>query len=684
MTPRRKLGVPPGLMPPRHLPIGLRPIDHEVVSYVVLLFSAVFIASVTFTYIRSAYFGLGYPYNTFLLDPAYRFSDFFDMLRITQGLNPYQDSSRSVYPPVANLFMYGWTLLPEGSNLAAFIGVAWGGFALLIGIAFKSLPSAVRWQVFFALFVGSYPVLFCLDRGNSELYVALLVGVFLLHYRAQGGPARMAAVGGLVFAISLKIVPVVFCFLYFKDRRWRELASVLLGVLAVNLLSLFAFQAGAHLNAAEFLGMLGTAQQQASEDPLLAAFSASLFDGLRVLGWFFGESDFVSFVDDYYFSAAVFVLGAVVIRLLFGRFVVWETAVCLACLGCLLPTISNDYKLCVLLAAVLLLLADHAGTSRRYRMLVLALVAFICAPKNWMIVMPGRIRGDIGLGSILTPLAILTVLGVILVASTQFRYGPSASAAIHQVSSPLRNWIRARYLGVCWAVMGVVLGSWVLVCYLTLGQQPTITHRLLVTSPETYRFGVFRPMVAPTYEEDSAYLAMINVDATLSFTPRQLGQGQNLFATALGERGMRLEYSSGSVVGDQELDGTLVLVLGRRHGGVLVYHLSDQMRRYQTYQLRIVIREAGQVELFLNGERKVGARLPADLALNYQGLRLGSKYDSTQFYLGDLALTAFSVDVGRVTGASERIQQFVVASALVACVLGLGLLGWIQRSSRQP
>lgn len=663
-------------LPARHLASRGADGDRYLIDFVTLLFSTIFVLSVCGYYIAGAYMGKPYPYDTFLLNPANRFGDFFEMVRLTREWNPYLGEARSAYPPFANLFMGVWSMLPGSWSLVAFNVIAGIGFFALIRALAKPASIMAISGLFLALYVSSYPVLFCIDRGNSEIYVGLLVGVFLLFYDSANREGRWVAVTALALAISLKIVPVVFCFLYFKDRRWRELGGVFWTALLVSLGSLFVFQGAPALNAKAFIESISGAQNVASSDLLYAGFSVSLFNALRLLGMWSHHRELVAAATDYYVAIVGFIILIVTVRLWFGKFVMWESAVCMAALGCLLPSISGDYKLCVLLTAALFVILDGAATRRGYRIVVLALIAFACAPKNWIILLPGEIRGDIGLGSILTPFALCGLIGVIVGTSARVRLeAPTVELAARSYDT-VRLMVARHRQGFTGAVIVVMLVALLVGCWISLNSPSVeMVGAVRLDAPVHYRYPEKQPLVCIPPASGSGRVQLMTLDTSFSITPRADVQLENLFGTAEGTDGLRLEYSNSQ----QGHNGTLVFVHGLPLGGLQVHHLSRIIQAGRTYTCRIVLTDTKDLEVYLDSKKVSLVRPRPDAVLFFDGLRLGSKYNGSQPFTGGILLDTLTGTVGRPKMQNEgwKWQQAILGGSMALCGLSVVLLRWI-------
>ncbi len=192
----------------------------------------------------------GYPYNTFLFQPSLRFTDFTIVVNAAHMRNPYR-ADGSVYFPLAYSFLR-W-IRPEKIFMSLFFGTILVGILFLLDISLRPLsenkadedgiPNVRLVGIPFLLLL--YPFWYCLDRGNIEFLLVLLVGafVYLLARRRYRG-----ALACLVPAICFKIYPAVLLALYLRRGRMRWIVIGLVSAFTLSFLSLASFPGSWHAN----------------------------------------------------------------------------------------------------------------------------------------------------------------------------------------------------------------------------------------------------------------------------------------------------------------------------------------------------------------------------------------------------------------------------------------------------
>ncbi len=171
-----------------------------------------------------------YPFNTILGNPTGRYCDFTDETLAAKLPNPYVDPI-SVYPPSAFLLFRALAFSDNFSLIVLYFFSLISLALLLARLVQPVFPAS--WarvaQAFFYLAL-SYPLLFCLDRGNIEIMMAPLIGWALYFYSQKRDLAGTAC---LFPAICLKLYPALL--LIFLLRRKKAGLAILCGLVAMML-----------------------------------------------------------------------------------------------------------------------------------------------------------------------------------------------------------------------------------------------------------------------------------------------------------------------------------------------------------------------------------------------------------------------------------------------------------------
>lgn len=218
-------------------------------------------AIIAYLRIERIVFSLPYPQNSFLFLGDDRFMDFFQVnSSVAQG-NPYANGSS--YPPLALAIAFLFSrIIPytESANpffIRDYIKEGVISLALLYTVCFIVLAificrevwakiNASRWIklllsgiLTFSLAVSA-PIIFSVDRGNYLIICVLFLVIFALNY----GKNDYVSALFLALAACIKVYPLVFFFLFFRDKKWKPLWTGLFAGASVTILCAALFRGG--------------------------------------------------------------------------------------------------------------------------------------------------------------------------------------------------------------------------------------------------------------------------------------------------------------------------------------------------------------------------------------------------------------------------------------------------------
>ena len=378
--------------------------------------------------------GLRYPWDTFLFNPDFRFSDWYTSVFYADTGSPYHDTGlkdfpagyrTSAYFPFAEFALYWAGRVSPGASLALFAAV----FAVLFGTGLwlfwrnyfeprhERLRLADQRAILLWLFVivsTSYPVWFGFDRGNIDLWIGGLCLIYLAVLNRKRSGIGAIALG---CAIALKGYPLALVVLGLSQRKYFETSLALLIAVGLTLVGLEFFSGGIIHNwqgfragQSEFynLYVVGSWSPNGTSDP---------YSGFKALMWILRHAygDFLTWhaartgapLDSNITSAflnhipngnmaeqqrRVFAYGyqalttlfavATSIFVLFVPAPLWRhvTAACLMMI--LYPHVAGDYKLIVLVPAVFIILSDASAEKSQIR--AIWLLALLLVPKSYL------------------------------------------------------------------------------------------------------------------------------------------------------------------------------------------------------------------------------------------------------------------------------------------------------------
>jgi hypothetical protein len=157
------------------------------------------------------------------------FSDFFQLSQLAQYERPY-DLGGTNYPPAGLLFLR--IVSSSDPNELSFFPIA----GIVLGTLFFLFDGSFRKKRELMIFLGSFPLIFGIVRGNLDLLAIFFVWISVLEWKRE----KFVTAGFfLAFAISLKVWPVIFLALYFKKRSYKSVITALTVGLNLTLVSSF-------------------------------------------------------------------------------------------------------------------------------------------------------------------------------------------------------------------------------------------------------------------------------------------------------------------------------------------------------------------------------------------------------------------------------------------------------------
>ena len=376
--------------------------------------------------------GRGYPYNTFLFIPEYRFNDFSDMTLIASQPNPYGDPI-AVYLPFAYLCLRPLYSIPDAVSIAVCFFVSLTALFLLLDRVLRPIVAKPYERMFLSLLflVTSYPVLACFDRGNIEIIVvALSAGSIYLISKSK----YILAVLWLIPAISFKLYPAGFLLLFLRQRKIGVIlaalaAFIILSLGSLNLLS-YPLKTACEFYTRNLVFHLHNFIY--SNFPLEDCASPwNAYKIFLVTGTELGLLHPVNFSQDGDFIKASYFVYSIIMGLV---------AACIAIYSCLLEkqfvrsviaillmfAIStpsgNDYKLLYACMALVMLIA--LPTRRNNDLVAVVLLALTMVPKKEIILPYAGITEtgfhDVSIQVLLDPLLVLAALFLLLCDSRKY------------------------------------------------------------------------------------------------------------------------------------------------------------------------------------------------------------------------------------------------------------------------
>ncbi len=319
-----------------------------------------------------------------LFYPWDRFMDYFKMQLFQPGLGQV-----SALPPSA-IFMYQLGKLLTAAtgptiSIATFSLIQIAIFSASICRLLASprgapgLSFSTRLALATTISLCSYPIYFCIDRGNSALIVCALLN-FAMDAHLRDKPWRAAILIGL--AAALRITPLVFAAIYLSRRDFRYLLAavgtpiVAWGIsLPVAALLLDGYTLGTWLSGFSAHSGMYTTGTYGLE------WSSSLYNFVRFARYLVGIPDGAE-VESAMLAESAYSLFSLAFLLI----IVWRirTADAITAFSLLawafiaLPHVTGDYYLALLIAPLIML-----ATRQRPDLTTLCLLILLLVPKDY-------------------------------------------------------------------------------------------------------------------------------------------------------------------------------------------------------------------------------------------------------------------------------------------------------------
>lgn len=390
-------------------------------SQKVTLFSIIillgFAFGVIYHYILFFYLHKNGMHVSFLYPSNMAFCDLFGILPFIKDLKPYEGVNMwTAYFPLTFLFMLPFAFI-KNKVLCYLIYIS-GFMAYLTSMnikmfSCKDLNKLQNFQNIFTITLLSYPVLYCLDKGNFDIYLFVLLGFWA--YAFQKGKYVLSAFL-LAVVNAMKPFTLYFLLLYLLKKRYKEcFFSIILTAFLV--IGGFMIIPDNVLNEVTMFlkSVIFYKQHYTSGSSMGMGFVSSLFILLKtiLLHFTLAEKDVITFIRFYdYFCHFITIITLIFV---WREKIFWKQLTLLICNFLLLPYVTYDYKLIFLFIPIWMFVnkAEKAKSDLAY----LILFALLFVPKNIMVdfpLIPGKDMNWLSLSAIVNPI-ILIILSCLII-----------------------------------------------------------------------------------------------------------------------------------------------------------------------------------------------------------------------------------------------------------------------------
>lgn len=358
-------------------------------------------------HITLSLFHLGYPWTTFLFQPGDRFNDWHNSIRHSFAPNPYQtDGALATYFPFTYVLLKIGTFQEKSLSLMVFFGVAIGLIFISahqilkkVGQAELSILSGTNNWIYLVLgTLISYPVIFALDRGNIDIWIAFFCVIFVINIDTK---YRILGCIFLTVAISLKGYPAAFLLIYFHNKQFGLLMTSLVGVILLTFFPLIFLWGGPSINIFEFqrnfyefkaLYVLDKHSLFASSDPYNAIRMSFLVAQEKALKYMLlppswtklSLREFSTILYNSYIYISFTLASVLSIFVIFANIEQWRRVLAISLICILFPTVANDYKLNLLFPSIYLLVTQKNSSKDNRDIFILLCILLI--PKSYFFI----------------------------------------------------------------------------------------------------------------------------------------------------------------------------------------------------------------------------------------------------------------------------------------------------------
>lgn len=350
-----------------------------------------FAFSIIYHYITGIYFGLGYPFNTFLFDSNDKFADFYNNLLMCS--NPYNilDGSHNHFPLLQH---FSSLFKPLGNILGLLVHISIY-ISFFIYISYKNLKSSNKALFFLSIFAFtfmSYPNIFAIDRGNFEVYCFITLFLFIHFYQKKQYTLSIIL---LSLASALKPFNLIFLLLPLSDKKYKEAFLTFLITIIISVIGYSMFPGGFVANVINHFKVLNIyymsnvilntyhAQEHSlygmAQDIILllnGKFNANLLDPTNIY-----VAKKIMITAKIFSFLTLISLSLVSLYIFLIEKVFWRKVAVLTVTMLLLILVSPDYRLIHLFIPLFLFINyDRKG---KYDLIYIILFSLLLIPKNY-------------------------------------------------------------------------------------------------------------------------------------------------------------------------------------------------------------------------------------------------------------------------------------------------------------
>jgi len=367
----------------------------------------------------------GYPFDTFLFLPTDRFNDFYGPSEAPSinNFNPYFHQSYSdngLYLPIGYYFIWIFSIFGRPLSLFMFLSLLTYLTYKLSFLSLPELPTKLKIKTVFLISLLSYGFIYAIDRANVEPYLACCIFAFFYFYKKNN--LHLSALF-IAVAAAAKIYPILFILIFISDKKYKESLYTIIYMVLLVLLPLFVLKGGFINNLNYILTGFEPLESSIINGNVYDGTSSfmqqgiSLFSGIKFLNIKLGLNIINLF---FYYKIIVLIITITISSIvLLLENELWKKAFLLTAIILILPHISFDYKLTLLLPCIYLYIsADNINSNNIKKTKKISfLFGILLIPKAYYylenFISPGTYKYDVPVSTIITPIIILYLIFII-------------------------------------------------------------------------------------------------------------------------------------------------------------------------------------------------------------------------------------------------------------------------------
>lgn len=364
----------------------------SIISFIILIG---FTFGVLYHYILGFYLKMGPHFNSFLYPASAALCDFWGPFPYLLKFAPYCEINLwIVYFPLAYILMTPFAFIANSANSLNFVDsyllYISGFLAYLIFMNIKtfSYPTFNKLQNFQNIFIitaMSYPVLYILDKGNFDMFLFVILGLFAYAFKAE-----KYFIAAILLAIETAIKPFTFLFfvLFLFKKKFKEFfLAVFLTVLLI-IGSFFFFKGGfadQFVNLIKILALYKNTFAYALDNNFGISYCSSLFMVFKLVFCKLTATPIISTVLlTKIYDVICTVLTLLTVFFVYKEKTYWKQLALLIFNFLLLPYNTYDYKLIFLFIPLWLFVTSKEKT--RFDVAYSILFALLLIPKHIIII----------------------------------------------------------------------------------------------------------------------------------------------------------------------------------------------------------------------------------------------------------------------------------------------------------